>query len=197
MNKTRFTNSQARRASRVLPLLAFVIAPLGTIGALAATAVPVTGSVVGGSLTATYPAAVAFGSSNTAGVAGQLNLTAPTGLLGAVTVTDTRGSTGGAWTTSATLTDFAETGSPSTTIASKTVSVTPNAIISAPTNPTGTTASAGAGGAFTTNSTAVVFMSATGNAGLGTYALNPTFTWTPPANAVIGAYTATMTFTTQ
>jgi hypothetical protein len=73
-------------------------------------------------------------------------------------------------------------------------------VIAAATNPAGSGATAGA--ASQTFAGTVTFMSATGGLGTGTFGLNPSFTWSPPANTVAAAstgtaYQATMTFTTQ
>jgi len=185
-----------KRLMRALPLLAFVALPLFTISAVAATTV--TGTAISGVLTATYPVAIALNSATIgAPSTTSLNVTG-----GAIVVSDLRGSAGGTWNTTATLTNFSDAATH--TIPSSSVSVTPNAVIPASSNLVNASASSGTGGAFTNpasaaNATSVQFMSANGS-GWGVFGLNPSFTWTVPANAFAGlgtVYTATMTFTTQ
>ncbi|MFN2462956.1 MAG: hypothetical protein ABR573_03510 [Candidatus Dormibacteria bacterium] len=186
--------STRRFAIKAIPLLGFVVLPLATISAMATT---VTGTALPGALTATYPAAIALGSGT---VGAPVNLTLNVS-GGAILVSDLRGSTGGTWSTTAALSNFTATVG-TATIPSSSVSMSPGAVIASATNPTGTTATAGSASQdFATTSTNVTFMSASG-AGQGTFGLNPTFTWTVPANSVAAAgtgtaYTATMTFTTQ
>ncbi len=188
---TRF--SAAKLARRALPLLAFVGAPLATVTALA---VPVTGTALPGALTASYPVTIPL-TSATLGAPSVLSLNVAGG---AILVNDNRGSTGGTWSTTATMTAFTGVVVPANTVPASSLSVSPGAVIPALTNPAGSSATAGAAGQ--TFAGTVTFMSATGGNGTGTYGLNPSFTWAPPANtvatAVTGtAYQATMTFTTQ
>ncbi len=184
--------SAAKLARRALPLLAFVAAPLATVTALA---VPVTGTALPGVLTASYPAAIVL-TSATLGAPSVLNLNVAGG---AILVSDNRGSTGGTWSTTATMTGFTGVLVPANTIPASSLSVTPGSVIPALPNPGGSLATAGSAGQ--TFGGTVTFMSATGGAGLGTFGLNPSFSWDPPANAVAAgggtAYQATMTFTTQ
>jgi hypothetical protein len=178
---------------RAVPLLAFVAAPLATVAALA---VSVTGTALPGTLTATYPATIAL-TSATLGTPAVTNLNVAGG---AILVSDNRGSTGGTWSTTATMTNFSTVVASANTIPASSLSVNPGAVIAAATNPGGTSATAGA--AAQTFAGTVTFMSATGGTGLGTFGLNPSFTWSPPANTAAAAstgtaYQATMTFTTQ
>lgn len=186
------TSKNRKWFARALPLLAFMVVPLTTIIALGATTV--TGTAISGVLTATYPAAIAL----TSATIGTPSTTTLSVAGGAIVVSDLRGSAGGTWNTTATLSNFAQTGG-ANTIPSSSVSVAPNAVISASGNLVSASASPGTGGAFATNTTNVQFMSANGS-GWGVFGLNPGFTWTIPANAYAGlgtVYTATMTFTTQ
>jgi hypothetical protein len=189
---TRF--SASRLARRALPLLAFVVMPMATVTAVAATTV--TGTALPGTLTATYPATVAL-TSATLGTPAVTNLNVAGG---AILVSDNRGSTGGTWSTTATMTNFTTVVASANTIPASSLSVSPGAVIAAATNPAGSGATAGA--ASQTFAGTVTFMSATGGLGTGTFGLNPSFTWSPPANTVAAAstgtaYQATMTFTTQ
>jgi hypothetical protein len=166
---------------------------------MTALAVPnVSGTALPGTLTASYPASIAFGSAT---VGAPVNL-ALSVAGGAVLVSDNRGSTGGTWSTTATLSNFSTVVASSNTIPSSSVTMSPGSVIAAATNPAGTSATAGSGNQdFATPSTVVTFMSGTGS-GQGTYGVNPTFTWTVPANAAAAAtvgtaYQATITFTTQ
>ena len=184
--------SASKMARRALPLLVFVAAPLAAVTALA---VPVTGTALPGTLTAVYPASIVL----TSATLGTPGLTSLNVAGGAVLVNDNRGSTGGTWSTTATMTAFTGVLVPGNTIPASSLSVNPGAVIPALTNPGGSSATAGAAGQ--TFAGTVTFMSATGGNGTGTYGLNPSFTWDPPANSVAGgggtAYQATMTFTTQ
>ena len=188
-----------RKAVPFLPALAFVGLPLATITAVASTGVPVTGTAVAGVLTAVYPASIAL-NSTTAGVSTNLALNVSGG---AIVVADARGASCGTWTTSATMSNFTDVATGTHTISSSSLSMSPGTVINVG-NLAGMTATAGADNqVFTTTSTAVTFMSATGTGtgGCGTFGLNPTFTWAVPANAFSSglgiAYSGTMTFTTQ
>ncbi|MHB8508111.1 MAG: WxL domain-containing protein [Candidatus Dormibacteria bacterium] len=183
-----------RAARRALPLFAFVALPLATVTALAS--VTVTATALPGTLAAVYPTAIAL-TSTTLGSPTSLNLSAS---AGAVSVSDNRGSTGGTWSTTATMTQFTGVVTSTNTIPASSLTVSPGSIVAAATNPS--TSSATAGGASQSFSGTVTFLSASGGTGLGTFGVNPTFTWSPPANTVAAAttgtaYTATMTFTTQ
>lgn len=191
------TRPPARRLfARALPLVAFVAAPLTIMTALATP--NITGTALPGTLTAVYPAAISFGNA-TAGAPVNLAFSV-TG--GAIVVSDNRGSTGGTWSTTASMSNFSTVVASSNSIPSSSVSMSPGSVIAAATNPSGTSASAGGNNQeFATPTTVVSFMSGTG-AGQGTYGLNPTFTWAVPANAAAAAtvgtaYQATITFTTQ
>ena len=181
----------------MLSILAFVGAPLATVTALATP--DVTGTALPGTLVAAYPPLIAFGNA-TAG--GPVNLAFSVS-GGAIVVSDNRGSTGGTWSITATLSDFSTVVASSNSIPSSSVTMSPGSVIAAVTNPVGTSATAGGNSQqFTTPTTVVTFMSGVGGTGQGTFGLNPTLTWTVPSNAVAAAvtgtaYQATITFTTQ
>src|SRR6202011_2537379 len=102
-----------------------VAAPLTVVPGLA---VPnVTGTALPGTLTASYPAAIAFGNA-TAGAPVNLafNVTG-----GAILVSDNRGSTGGTWSTTATLSNFSTVVASGNSIPSSSVAMSPGSVIAA------------------------------------------------------------------
>ena len=140
--------------------------------------------VTGGPLTITTPDTASLGTM-TAGTD-----TSVSGSLGTVTVTDDRAPLNGSWTASVISSDFTTGGKTAAeTIPAADVTYAPGSV----TGTTGTvTPAAGPGGALG-GGTALTAFSASAEDGISSVSWNPTITVTPPASAVAGTYTGTIT----
>ena len=166
----------------------------GALG-LAALAIPVAAQADTGPTGTTFGVNAGPLSINTPDTADLGAMTVGTGTnvsasLGTVTVTDDRAPLAGSWTASVTSSDFTTgAGSPAETISAADVTYTPGSA----TGTTGiVTPAAGPGGALG-GDTALTAFGASAETGISSVSWAPTITVTPPASAVAGDYTGTIT----
>ena len=177
-----------KTASVLVAAAALSLVGLGSTAANAGTGVTFT--ITSGGISITEPAPVA----NLGSVASSSTGTTTSGLLGATTVTDNRGSLSG-WTTTISTTDFSD-GASHTIAAAKA-----KAYVLATNGPTlvsgvavPTTSYATALTALTLANTAADFVTST-SVGSNVVTFNPTMALTIDSNVVAGTYTGTVTQT--
>lgn len=117
-----------------------------------------------------------------------------TGDTGTITTTDNRGS-GAGWSVTSTSSDFTCC-SPTRTIAVTNLTINPDNSTLAGVNGASTTnVTAGSSHTFTSTSDSATIVTASSDAGMGQYTINPSVTLTIPVGVYAGTYTATLTIT--